>query len=191
MSKTIYHKHHIIPKHMGGTDDPSNLVRLTVEEHAQAHKELYEKYGYQQDLIAYKALKGTIGKEELSYELAKLGGQKGALKGGLAALDKKVGIHDPDKIYLKQKGGKEGAKHLQSFTKNSVWVNKDGKDTRIPKENLQEHLDRGWSKGRLFSANRGKPSQLKESIWINNGKINKRIPRDQLEKYSDWSPGMI
>ena len=24
------HKHHIIPKHKGGTDDPSNLVELTV-----------------------------------------------------------------------------------------------------------------------------------------------------------------
>jgi len=32
------HIHHIIPKHMGGTDEESNLVELTVEEHAEAHK---------------------------------------------------------------------------------------------------------------------------------------------------------
>jgi hypothetical protein len=32
--KTIYHKHHIIPKHMGGTDDLSNIAKLTIEEHA-------------------------------------------------------------------------------------------------------------------------------------------------------------
>ena len=39
------HKHHIIPKHMGGTNDPSNLIELTVEEHAEAHKLLWEQYG--------------------------------------------------------------------------------------------------------------------------------------------------
>ena len=39
------HKHHIIPKHMGGTDDESNIIELTIEEHAEAHKKLYEENG--------------------------------------------------------------------------------------------------------------------------------------------------
>jgi hypothetical protein len=26
------HIHHIIPKHIGGTDEPSNLIELTVKE---------------------------------------------------------------------------------------------------------------------------------------------------------------
>ena len=30
---------------MGGSDDPSNIVLLTVEEHAEAHRLLFEKYG--------------------------------------------------------------------------------------------------------------------------------------------------
>ena len=37
------HKHHIIPRHAGGSNDPDNSVYLTVEEHAEAHKKLYEK----------------------------------------------------------------------------------------------------------------------------------------------------
>ena len=37
------HKHHIIPKHMGGSDDDNNIIELTIEEHAQAHKILFEK----------------------------------------------------------------------------------------------------------------------------------------------------
>jgi len=66
MSKTIVkHKHHIIPRHAGGTDDPSNLVELTVEEHAEAHRVLYEKYGRWQDELAWKGLSGMIGKEEI------------------------------------------------------------------------------------------------------------------------------
>tara|TARA_E500000318_G_C3501943_1_gene188737 strand:- start:84 stop:617 length:534 start_codon:yes stop_codon:yes gene_type:complete len=61
---TIYHWHHIVPKHAGGSDDSSNLVRLTVEEHAEAHKLLFEKHGRWQDKIAWMSLSGQIGKEE-------------------------------------------------------------------------------------------------------------------------------
>ena len=71
------HKHHIIPKHMGGTDDTSNLIELTVEEHAEAHKLLWEQYGKKEDELAWKGLTGLIGKEELIKELMFLGQQKG------------------------------------------------------------------------------------------------------------------
>ena len=55
MSNTIYtHKHHIIPRHAGGSDDPSNLIELTVEEHALAHKKLFEKHNKIQDRISYR-----------------------------------------------------------------------------------------------------------------------------------------
>ena len=59
------HKHHIIPKHAGGTDDPSNIVELTVEEHAQAHLELFEKHGRWQDKLAWRGLSGQIDSQEL------------------------------------------------------------------------------------------------------------------------------
>ena len=60
----LKHKHHIIPKHMGGSDDPSNLVELTVEEHAEAHRLLYEQHGNWQDKIAYDMLSGQIGLDD-------------------------------------------------------------------------------------------------------------------------------
>jgi hypothetical protein len=74
---TIYHNHHIIPRHMGGTDDPSNLVRLTVEEHAEAHRKLYEEHGKLEDKVAWKMLSGkTEEGERIRIELAKIGFQK-------------------------------------------------------------------------------------------------------------------
>jgi hypothetical protein len=69
----MFHKHHIIPKHSGGTDDSSNLIELSVKEHAEAHRILFEKYGKRQDEIAYKALSGRIGREEAIREAHRKG----------------------------------------------------------------------------------------------------------------------
>lgn len=67
------HKHHIIPKHMGGTDDESNLIELTVEEHQAAHLQLYNEFGDKRDLCAYYMLSGKI--EEFRSTYGKLGNE--------------------------------------------------------------------------------------------------------------------
>jgi len=63
------HLHHIIPKHMGGTDDPSNLIELTIEEHAEAHRKLYEQYGRVQDRRAWMGLTKMLSGEEIIREI--------------------------------------------------------------------------------------------------------------------------
>lgn len=73
---TIYHKHHIVPKHAGGTDDPSNLVELTIQEHAEAHRKLYEKYGRWQDKLAWYGLAGMIGRDEVIKKIQQENGRK-------------------------------------------------------------------------------------------------------------------
>ena len=70
---TIKHKHHVVPRHMGGTDDPDNLVMLTVEEHAEAHRMLWEQHGKIQDYYAWKGLTAKIGKDEINRELSRYG----------------------------------------------------------------------------------------------------------------------
>ena len=65
MSNTIhYHMHHKVPKHMGGSDAADNLVKLSVADHAEAHRKLFEQYGHYQDEIAWKALSGQINGQE-------------------------------------------------------------------------------------------------------------------------------
>ena len=61
---------------MGGTDDSSNLVKLTVAEHAEAHKILYEQYGFWQDYAAWMGLTKQLSSlETVRYvqRMAKLG----------------------------------------------------------------------------------------------------------------------
>lgn len=53
---------------MGGTDDQDNLIELTVEKHAEAHRKLYEQYGKKEDYLAWKGLEGKIGKDEIMRE---------------------------------------------------------------------------------------------------------------------------
>ena len=59
MAEPIYHNHHIIPRHAGGTDAPDNLVKLTVQEHAEAHKKLWEEHGRLEDRAAWLGLCGN------------------------------------------------------------------------------------------------------------------------------------
>lgn len=79
----MYHNHHIIPKHMGGTDDPSNLIKLTISEHAEAHHVLWETHKKIEDYYAwqgllgnitgYEILKGIMGSEKMKNHLSKKG----------------------------------------------------------------------------------------------------------------------
>ena len=63
------HLHHILPRHMGGTNDPSNLIELTVEEHAEAHRKLYEEYGRVQDRRAWLGLAKIMTGAEIIKEI--------------------------------------------------------------------------------------------------------------------------
>lgn len=67
---------------MGGTDDPDNLVLLSIEDHAQAHLVLYEKYGKIEDLYAYKSLSNQMDEERQRVKSI-LGGRK-STNGGVA-----------------------------------------------------------------------------------------------------------
>lgn len=56
----IFHKHHIIPKHIGGSDCPQNIIKVNIPLHAFLHKLLYEEHGRWQDELAWKCLSGHI-----------------------------------------------------------------------------------------------------------------------------------
>ena len=70
---------------MGGTDESSNLVELTIEEHAEEHRLLYIKFGKIEDKIAWLGLSGNNEEMEKSRrkmvsEKVKLAHKNGAYK---------------------------------------------------------------------------------------------------------------
>ena len=60
----VTHIHHIVPRHAGGTNDPANLIELTLCEHTEAHRVLFEQNGRLQDKIARKMLAGKTDEGE-------------------------------------------------------------------------------------------------------------------------------
>jgi len=68
---------------MGGTDDPSNLVELTVEEHAEAHRKLFEEHGHWQDELAWKGLLKLITNYDAHKVAMSEGGKKNKGKNNL------------------------------------------------------------------------------------------------------------
>ena len=201
MTEIYYHEHHIIPKHMGGSNDPSNLIVLTVEEHSEAHRLLFLHHGKQEDYIAWLALAGINTMSETkrlvqslglknATEAARLSGK--SYLGGNAVRDKKLGIHNPNNIHLKSLGGKLGVIHLPKFTKQSKWMNNGIKDTRVLLTNVDKYVLNGWKIGRLYSPNKGKIGKTINTIWINRDNKNKRIFKEQIELYKSngWNEGM-
>jgi hypothetical protein len=70
------HKHHIIPRYMGGTDVAENLVEITVTQHAMYHFCNYQLWGNEQDKIAWRMLGKQITLDEAKLEAMKLGHKK-------------------------------------------------------------------------------------------------------------------
>lgn len=135
--KQVLHKHHIIPRHAGGTDDPANLVDLTIEEHAEAHRLLYEKYNRQQDYLAWKGLAGLIGKDEMLHakcslnssrpgELNTFYGMKHTEETKRKISEKRKGHSDNKGIPKSEEHKKKISERRKSAAKQYTFEHKDG-----------------------------------------------------------------
>jgi hypothetical protein len=101
------HLHHIVPVHMGGTNEPSNLVECSVEEHAELHLSLYLSHGRKEDWLAFRALSGQIETQDIQIEKSRLGAYH-------------PNVNTPEahaKQAAKLRGRKQSATHLQNKIK--------------------------------------------------------------------------
>lgn len=70
------HRHHIVPRHRGGGDEESNIVELTVTQHAMWHYAEWRLHGLVQDKLAWRGLAGICAQEEIVVELMRAGQRK-------------------------------------------------------------------------------------------------------------------
>lgn len=202
------HIHHIIPKHMGGTDDPSNLIELTVEEHSQAHLRLYEQHGKKEDLCAYYMLSGKSQDPEFKKMICSLGGRALAKKRKESGEKWGFVLMNPDDLFvMRSKNGKKQGKinaengHMAKIQKLSdpVAAGKKGGAVTIargkgsfadPVERLKAASKGGMTQGKrnAQSGHLKRIAQLPNKrnngkIWITNGTDNKMIsPSDVIPK---------
>jgi hypothetical protein len=167
-------RHHVIPKSCGGSDDKSNLVKLTAKEHFIVH------------LLLTKILKGNNkAKMILAFnfmcDLRKINSRlfNNLRLKGLKILSKKLtGRKIPketkDKIkYARQFQvcSDEQRKNYSKIYSNLIWVNFNGKSKRIKKELKQQYLNKGYKLGRDMSymtiKTRNLFSQKTKAYWEN------------------------
>jgi hypothetical protein len=131
------HKHHIVPKHMGGTDDSSNLIELTIEDHAEAHRILYEQHGKWQDELAWKTLSGQVTQSEASIAAWK----EGCRKGGISTKGRKHSEDARQKITESRLGEKNpmfGKPHSDEHKKKMSVINGGDNNPMFGKKHSDE-----------------------------------------------------
>ena len=144
---------------MGGTDDSSNLIELTIEEHAEAHRELYEKYGKQEDLFAWKGLSGQWTK----YQIHKAFSREGILhnettkkKISMAKKGKKLSEEHKAKIIGTGRKQPERQKEAVRNSNSMNWIVTDPDGNTFEVRNLRQFAkEHGLDQGNLCKVANG------------------------------------
>lgn len=151
--RTATHRHHVIPKHVGGLDEPWNIAVLTIDEHAEAHLIRWVLYKQWQDRLAWLSLSKQLPYDQISSIAMKEGIKKAypfgrpSPKGMLGKVPwnkgKKTGVGGPKGPRTKEWGENiSKAKKGKSY----AWM-------KYPK--TKEHMAKVWATRRA--------NKLKES----------------------------
>lgn len=180
---------------MGGSDDLDNIIELSISEHAEAHRKLYEEQGKWQDRVAWLGLSGLITSAEARYEAIKesmtgssnpMWGKpapnRGAKRPGVGGRKKGTkwseeerktqervrsvpGYHDFLKDPVRCKAIGDAHRGRSGHSAGKKWYN-NGLEEKYSDDPIE-----GWNIGRLNMTNQGKIGL----VWFNNGVINKQF----------------
>jgi len=166
------HTHHIIPIHAGGTDDPSNLIEVTPEEHYKLHYERWIELGSYGDLCACRLLKNNH-----------------------------LSLTPEEQFIISSKGGKAAQKTLRKIKKCSFYNPELRKKAAMKGVESNRINGTGFHDSKFQSemGKRGGPKN-KGFVWINDGtfsikytpKQQKKVPVEEfMENNPQYSYGMV
>lgn len=186
---------------MGGSDDPSNLISLTVEEHAEAHRLLYEQYGLWQDYVAWQGLAKLISKEELVRIIQSNAGKKvrelypnpfaGIRTGNNFALSNKnreiaSELAKTENAISKKKSTYRKINHQQGSNNSQfgkVWcIEASSSSLEDRKKFNKDQIPKNWISTLEWKDNRkNKGSNAYGRHWYNNGRDNFYLYEDNTD----------
>jgi hypothetical protein len=196
-----YHKHHIIPKYMGGSNEEDNLIKLSYEDHYAAHiilAECFEAGSYHYNRNIWSALKliGWKNDESLSdkLSLARKGKTYEELFGKETAMIAKEKLRKHWSDYWNKTENKE--------RKSAFMVeNNPMKGLRFTEDQIQKMSDsrKTWwnelSKDDLFLL-KEKRSMLSKKWWSSlsieeKKEISERVSNSKKAWWKDADPNKI
>jgi hypothetical protein len=136
---TYLEKHHVVPKHAGGTDKIENIIRVSIQDHIALHFYRFLAYNEIGDKVAYEmrindnansakirsqlSIAANKSKKNLFWDHTwqSLQGKKGGKKGGLSnSLKQQLSRSQIGKLYGKKVGVSNQSLNLQIILKYST-----------------------------------------------------------------------
>lgn len=163
--------HHILPLRLGGSDSVENLVALSLEDHRQAHLDLFHKYGDFRDLCAYHMIGSNFS--EATLIAASNGGTKAIKKFKETGFPENFGFQNIDprvQRALAVEGGKIGGRKQVAL---KLGIHAQTKEERLIVASLggkKSCETNGWRDSSTQSEN-GKRGGVKNKgfKWYNDG----------------------
>ena len=182
----VYEKHHIVPKSMGGTDDATNLIKLTPRQHYIAHWMLWKAYGGKM-AQAFWCMNNTKGRQINSRSYARLreeainnfSGENSYWYGKKHSTESKKLQSERRKQFLENNPEKKEQirKQLTSIVitpkmyekqakviSSLVWMNDGIRSYRVRPELVNDRLNSGLIQGRLMSFIHDKEYKMNQKI---------------------------
>jgi len=162
---------------MGGSDDPSNLIELTIEEHAKAHFDLWKKFGRIEDKIAWECLSGRNLSEEERIILSKSGFEKFLLdESKVTKWKNKISNTLTGKIQSEETKIKRSNSLKLAYKegRKKVIVNSNDARKRYYENNMSQ----------LMAEGRKKSKRWKQSVTSDDYKLKKTLSDPRSKKVS-------
>ena len=194
-------RHHIIPKSLGGSNDPDNLVKLTAREHFITHVLLtkFTESTHKAKMI-HALWRFCVGGNKNQKLVSSRYYEK--LKIQFAEMKSVEMIGDKNHFYGKTHSAevrkkiseRQTGKQMSQETKQKLSDANKGRNLSVLTEDGLRRI-KEYRSTQVFSeeslAKRGK--SISSLVWINNGIKNARVQLDVLDKYTNdgWIKGRL